>query len=66
MRRWIPLHIRKKIALRRLADDRTAEQRRCAIVSYDTAFAVSQEWHEQWKRRENIRKLRGAFKKEAA
>jgi hypothetical protein len=51
--------------LGKLCDNRTAEQRKRAIVVYDSGFALFQEWHEQIMHAANLRKLRSIFGKAA-
>lgn len=61
--KYLPAHVKRRIALARLMDDRPATERGCAIVVYDPGFAQEQEWHEQAVRRRNIMMLRGVFKR---
>jgi hypothetical protein len=53
----------RRLPLARLFDERTAEERRCALVLYDCAFALWQEWHAAQVRAKNIRKLRAAVER---
>jgi hypothetical protein len=57
-RRYLPPALQRRIELSRLMDDRPATERGCAIVVYDPAFALEQEWHEEAVRRRNIMILR--------
>jgi hypothetical protein len=61
-RRYLHPNLARRIALERLFDSRSPEQRKCALAVYRVDLALWQEWREQAKRAENIRKLRGIFK----
>lgn len=65
MRRFRHYAFARRLSLERLFDARPAEKRKCALAIYRVDFALWQEWHEKAKRAENIRKLRGIFRRAA-
>jgi hypothetical protein len=65
MKRFRSHNFMRRLSLERLFDSRTPEKRKCALAIYRVDFALWQEWHERAKRIENIRKLRGIFRRAA-